>query len=174
MIVADSAQRGGAVAATASNSGWTLGRVVLLALALTALVLLASTPLLIKPFPAQAPWFESAAMFPRVALAIVVIGAIGELFVRRRNVKAGDSDELDSSAAHLPKALAVLVLFLAYSFLVPVLGYLSSTLLFLLLSAAVLRLPLRVNLALAIPLSLVLWGIFKLGLKLAFGHGWLI
>ena len=157
-----------------TGHGQEVSKVVLLALMLAAAALLASTPQQIKPFPAQALWFESAAMFPRVALAMVVIGAIGELLVRRRNAKAGDSDELDSSAAHLPKALAVLMLFLGYSMLVPLLGYLSSTVLFLLLSAAVLGLPWRTNLALAIPLSLVLWGIFTLGLKVAFGHGWLI
>lgn len=153
---------------------WTLGRVVLVVLALVALGLLLATPWLIKPFPQAAPWYESAAMFPRVALGVVIVSACAEFFLRRRNPKSTESDELDSSTANLPKALMIISLFVAYCFLVPILGYLSSSFMFLLVGGRIAGLSLRLALVLAGALSLVMWAVFQITLKVAFGHGWLI
>jgi Tripartite tricarboxylate transporter TctB family len=153
---------------------WTLGRVVLIVLGLVCLVLIVATPVLIKPFPHTAPWYESAALFPRIALALAMAGAAVELFLRRKNLKLGESDELDTSSANLRTALIIAAVFVVYCLLVPVLGYLSSTFLFLLVAGRLAGLSLKAVGLLAIALSLAMWAVFKLGLKVAFGHGWLI
>ncbi len=153
---------------------WTSGRVVLAALGLMFIGLLFATPALIKPFPLTAPWFESSALFPRVALSLAALGAVLELVLRRKNLKLGDSDELDSSAANVRIALMMVGAFVGYGLLVPVLGYLTSSLLFLVLGGRFAGLPWKACLLLGISLSVVMWVVFKLALKVAFGHGWLI
>lgn len=153
--------------------GWTLDRLLLLALAGVAAAALLATPALILPFPHAAPWYESAAFFPRAALALAVLGALAEVVVRRRALVLGDSDELDSSAVRMPLALLMLALFIAYALAVPRLGFGASTAIYLVACGAVLRLPWRVTLALALPLAALLWFTFVQVLKVAFGHGWL-
>ena len=160
-------------ATPAAPGTWRLDRLQLLALAAAAAACLVATPWLIVPFPQQAPWFESAAMFPRAALALVLLGALAELLVRRHGVAAGDSDELDSRAMRLPLALAMLALFVAYAALVPVLGFACSTGLYLLGCGRVLGLPWRQTVLLAAGMALALWLLFVQLLKVAFGHGWL-
>ncbi len=128
-------------AAPAKVSSRTLDKLLLLALAGVAAVALLATPALIVPFPARAPWYESAAMFPRVALALAVVGALAELVLRRRALKVADSDELDSSQVRMPLALAMLALFIVYALAVPRLGFAVSTALYLGLCGAMLRLP---------------------------------
>ena len=163
-----------AAGASAKPEGNTLGRVVLVVLAFGAGSVLLATPAMITPFPESVPWYESAASFPRLALGMVMLGAVAELLIRRKTVRLGDSDELDSSTAQLPKALAVLALFVAYGVLVPIVGYLLCSVLFLTSSAKVVGLSWRAALSLAVPLSAALWAIFKFGLKISFGHSWLI
>jgi Tripartite tricarboxylate transporter TctB family len=153
---------------------WTLGRVVLVTLGMLFIGMLLATPVLIKPFPLNAPWYESAAMFPRVALVLAALGAALELVLRRKNLKVGDSDELDSSSANLGIALWIIGAFASYCVLAPLLGYLTSTLLFLLVGARVVGLPWKTTLMISVSISMVMWAVFKLALKVAFGHGWLI
>ena len=148
-------------------------RGLLLALALLALSLVLATPWMIWPYPHQAPWYESAALFPRVALALAALAALAEVVVRRRALQIGDSDELDSSAMRMPLGLGLLALFIAYSWVVPLLGYFSSTLLFLCACGWALRLTWRHTLLIALPMALLLWFVFVRVLKVAFGHGWL-
>lgn len=154
-----------------AGRGGRLDTLLLLALAGVAAVALLATPGLIVPFPAQAPWYESSALFPRVALALVVVGALAELLLRRQVLKVADSDELDSSQARLPLALAMLALFIGYALAVPVLGLAVSTALYIGLCGAVLRLPWRLTLSIALTMSLGLWVVFVKLLKVAFGHG---
>lgn len=151
-----------------------LDRLVLLALIGIAGAALLATPLLITPFPHGVPWYESAALFPRAALALAVLGGFVEVMVRRKAVTVGDSEELDSGQVRTPLALAMLALFLAYAWLVPVLGFMVGTALYLLASSALLGLSWRVALLLSLPLAVVLWAIFVRVLKVAFGHGWLM
>jgi hypothetical protein len=56
---------------------------------------------------------------------------------------------------------------------VPVLGFGVSSALFLLATGLAIGLGWRVALLLALPLALLLWAVFVLGLKVAFCHGWL-
>jgi Tripartite tricarboxylate transporter TctB family len=151
-----------------------IDRAVLLVLALLALAAGLVTPWLITPFPTKAPWYESAATFPRVALAVAALAALAECWLRRGRVQSADSDELDTRAAQLPLALKALLLFIAYAALVPVLGFMVSTFVFVLACGLVIRLRAVHAWAMAVGLALALWAIFAVGLKVAFGHGWLI
>ena len=153
------------------SSRWRLDKLLLLALAGVAAAALLATPALIVPFPAQAPWYESAAMFPRVALALVALGALAEWLLRRRTLKLAETDELDSSQVRMPLALAMLALFIVYAVAVPWLGFAVSTAIYLALCGAVLRLPWRVSLAIALSMALLLWAVFVKVLNVAFGHG---
>jgi Tripartite tricarboxylate transporter TctB family len=151
---------------------WDKGLVLLLALAAAAAML--ATPQLITPFPAKAAWFESAAFFPRVTLALACLAGGVELYQRRHAVEVADSDELDSSSASMHQALGMLALFGLYMLAVPWMGYLSSTWLFLMASGAWLGLSQRATLVLSVLLSVAMWVIFVKVLKVYFGHGWLI
>lgn len=133
-----------------------------------------ATPQLITPYPTQALWFESAAFFPRVTLGLACIAGLVELYQRRRAVEVADSDELDSSSASMFQALGMLVLFGLYMLGVPWIGYLTSTLAFLMASGAWLGLSRRATLTLSVLLSLGMWWVFVKVLKVSFGHGWLI
>jgi hypothetical protein len=153
------------------NGRWPLDRLLLLALAGVAGAVGLATPALIKPFPEKAAWYESAAMFPRVALALVVAGALAELWRRRRASAAAGSDELDARLASGPLALGMLLLFVAYALAVPWLGFMVSTALYLAACGALLRLPWRLTLGIAVMMALGLWLVFARLLKVAFGHG---
>ena len=148
-------------------------RALLAALGLAAVGLFLGTPALITPWPANAPWFESAAFFPRLGLLIVALGAVAEGLVRARTPERFQSDELDSSAAQLPRALWCVLLFALYALAVPVLGFGVSTALFVLACGLVIGLGWRTAVLLALPLAALLWAVFVQGLKVAFGHGWL-
>lgn len=149
-------------------------RWLLLLLALAAAGLLLATPRLIQPFSAQTPWYESPALFPRLALLLAVCGGLVECLMRREAVDPADSEELDSSAASMPLALAMTGLFALYMLAVPWMGYLSSTLVFLLASGWMLGLGRGVALLLGSSLSLLMWFVFVQLLHVSFGHGWLI
>lgn len=153
------------------QSSWRLDKLLLLAVAALAGAALLATPHLIKPFPDKAPWYESAAFFPRAALVLVIVGALVEWLLRRRTLRIADSEELDSSQVRIPLALTMLALFVGYALAVPWLGFMVSTALFLLLSGVMLELPWRQALAIALPTALILWAVFVKLLKVAFGHG---
>lgn len=157
-----------------SESSWSWDRRLVLLVSLIAATVLMATPRLITPFPAQAAWYESAAFFPRLALALACIAGLFELHQRRSAVELADSDELDSSAANMRQALGMLALFGLYMLAVPFMGYLSSTWLFLMASGAWLGLSGRATLGLSALLSLGMWAMFVKVLKVYFGHGWLI
>ena len=154
------------------------GAVVLLFIIAAAGAALLATPALIQPFPSKATWYESAASFPRAALMLVVLAAAVEFILRKRNqrigLKTSDSDELDSSAAKPALALGALGLFVLYALAVPVMGFLVSTLAFLMACGAMLKLAPRQILFLSVPLALGLWVVFVKILKVAFGHAWLV
>lgn len=160
--------------AAARTTRLPIDRILLAGLAAAAAALLAATPSLIMPFPQDLPWYESTALFPRLALGLVVAGAIAEMAMRLRGHVGVEGEELDASASRAWQAAATVALFLAYSFAVPWLGFLSSTALFVVATARLLGLSWRLALALALPLATVLWAVFVLGLKVAFGAGLLV
>lgn len=146
----------------------------LLALALLAVVTASlwwATPQLVVPYRPELPWWESAAFFPRVALLLVAGAALAEAVQRWRGVARGASEELDAEAVDMGRALRALALFVAYALAVPVLGFGVASALFLLAAGRAVGLPWRQAVTLALPLAVLLWAVFVLGLKVAFGHG---
>jgi hypothetical protein len=158
----------------ASSWTWSWDKGLVLLVSLAAGTMLMATPQLITPYPAQAAWFESAAFFPRVTLALACIAGLFELYQRRSAVELADSDELDSSAANMRQALGMLALFGLYMLAVPWMGYLASTWVFLVASGGWLGLSRRATFSLSVLLSLAMWLVFVKVLKVYFGHGWLI
>jgi Tripartite tricarboxylate transporter TctB family len=152
------------------------GVALLLVIVASAITAFIATPQLIQPFPSQAPWYESAASFPRAALLLVLLGGALELSRRRQQsiTPVDGSDELDSSKANLLIALYALGLFCLYALTVPVIGFLVSTSTFLIACGMLVRLGFSQTLMIAIPLTLALWFVFVKLLKVSFGHGWLI
>ena len=151
-----------------------LGPGLLAVLALLAGGLALASRTLIVPYPQGVAWFESAAFFPLLALGLMALAGVVEVFHRRRAIELKDSDELNSSQARMGLAWAMLGLFGLYMLAVPWLGYLSSTLLFLVASSRVLGFSWRTTWALSLPLALAMWWVFLKLLKVHFGHGWLI
>lgn len=157
-----------------SLRGWSWDRVLLLVLAVLAGGLALASRSLIVPYPQAAAWFESSAFFPLLALVLMTLAGLVEVFNRRRAFELKGSEELNSSQARMGLAWAMLGLFGLYILSVPWLGYLSSTLLFLVASSRVLGFAWRTTWALSLPLALVMWWVFSKLLKVHFGHGWLI
>ena len=152
---------------------WPWDRWLLLALSCAALWIWQLSPLLIQPYPHNANWFESAALFPHLSLLIVAVGGLFEIYQRRHQSESGESEELDSSAVDIRDAIAMLVAFGIYMLAVPVVGYLVSTLAFLLVGCWLLKFERRTSLLLAFSLSFIMWVIFVQILKVYFGHSWL-
>ena len=153
---------------------WSWDRFFLLALSFIAVYVWYFSTQLIQPYPHNANWFESTALFPRLSLLIVAVAGLIEIYQRRHQMASGESEELDSSAANIQDAISMVVAFALYMLAVPFLGYLISTLLFLSVGCWLLRFDFRTSMLLAITLSVTMWVVFVKVLKVYFGHAWLI
>jgi len=153
---------------------WSWDRFFLLALSFIAVCVWYFSTQLIQPYPHNANWFESAALFPKLSLLIVAVAGLIEIYQRRHQMASGESEELDSSAANIQDAISMVVAFALYMLAVPFLGYLISTLLFLSVGCWLLRFDFRTSMLLAITLSVTMWVVFVKVLKVYFGHAWLI
>ena len=152
---------------------WSWDRFFLLALSFIAVCVWYFSTQLIQPYPHNANWFESAALFPQLSLLIEAVGGLFEIYQRRHQSESGESEELDSSAVDIRDAIAMLVAFGIYMLAAPVVGYLVSTLAFLLVGCWFLKFERRTSLLLAFSLSFIMWVIFVQILKVYFGHSWL-
>ena len=153
---------------------WSWDRFFLVALSFIAVCVWYFSTQLIQPYPHNANWFESTALFPKLSLLIVAVGGLIEIYQRRHQMAAGESEELDSSAANIQDAISMVVAFALYMLAVPFLGYLISTLLFLSVGCWLLQFDFRTSMLLAITLSVTMWVVFVKVLKVYFGHAWLI
>ncbi len=153
---------------------WSWDRFFLLALSFIAVCVWYFSTQLIQPYPHNANWFESTALFPKLSLLIVAVAGLIEIYQRRHQMASGESEELDSSAANIQDAISMVVAFALYMLAVPFLGYLISTLLFLSVGCWLLRFDFRTSMLLAITLSVTMWVVFVKVLKVYFGHAWLI
>ena len=153
---------------------WSWDRFFLLALSFIAVCVWYFSTQLIQPYPHNANWFESTALFPRLSLLIVAVAGLIEIYQRRHQMASDESEELDSSAANIQDAIPMVVAFALYMLAVPFLGYLISTLLFLSVGCWLLQFDFRTSMLLAITLSVTMWVVFVKALKVYFGHAWLI
>ena len=153
---------------------WSWDRFFLLALSFIAVYVWYFSTQLIQPYPHNANWFESTALFPKLSLLIVAVAGLIEIYQRSHQMAAGESEELDSSAANIQDAISMVVAFALYMLAVPFLGYLISTLLFLSVGCWLLQFDFRTSMLLAITLSVTMWVVFVKVLKVYFGHAWLI
>ena len=153
---------------------WSWDRFFLVALSFIAVCVWYFSTQLIQPYPHNANWFESTALFPKLSLLIVAVAGLIEIYQRRHQMAAGESEELDSSAANIQDAISMVVAFALYMLAVPFLGYLISTLLFLSVGCWLLQFDFRTSMLLAITLSVTMWVVFVKVLKVYFGHAWLI
>ncbi|MFY8014855.1 MAG: tripartite tricarboxylate transporter TctB family protein [Limnohabitans sp.] len=153
---------------------WSWDRFFLVALSFIAVCVWYFSTQLIQPYPHNANWFESTALFPKLSLLIVAVAGLIEIYQRRHKMAAGESEELDSSAANIQDAISMVVAFALYMLAVPFLGYLISTLLFLSVGCWLLQFDFRTSMLLAITLSVTMWVVFVKVLKVYFGHAWLI
>jgi hypothetical protein len=153
---------------------WSWDRFFLLALSFIAVCVWYFSTQLIQPYPHNANWFESTALFPKLSLLIVAVAGLIEIYQRRHQMASGESEELDSSAANIQDAISMVVAFALYMLAVPFLGYLISTLLFLSVGCWLLQFDFRTSMLLAITLSVTMWVVFVKVLKVYFGHAWLI
>ena len=153
---------------------WSWDRFFLLALSFIAVCVWYFSTQLIQPYPHNANWFESTALFPKLSLLIVAVAGLIEIYQRRHQMASDESEELDSSAANIQDAISMVVAFALYMLAVPFLGYLISTLLFLSVGCWLLQFDFRTSMLLAITLSVTMWVVFVKVLKVYFGHAWLI
>ncbi len=153
---------------------WTWDRLFLFALSFIAVCIWYFSTQLIQPYPHNANWFESAALFPKLSLLIVAFAGLIEIYQRRHQMASGESEELDSSAANVQDAISMVVAFALYMLAVPFMGYLVSTLIFLAVGCWLLQFDRRTSLLLAITLSVTMWLVFVKILKVYFGHAWFI
>ena len=153
---------------------WSWDRFFLLTLSFIAVCVWYFSTQLIQPYPHNANWFESTALFPKLSLLIVAVAGLIEIYQRRHQMAAGESEELDSSAANIQDAISMVVAFALYMLAVPFLGYLISTLLFMSVGCWLLQFDFRTSMLLAITLSVTMWVVFVKVLKVYFGHAWLI
>jgi hypothetical protein len=153
---------------------WSWDRFFLLALSFIAVCVWYFSTQLIQPYPHNANWFESAALFPKLSLLIVAVAGLIEIYQRRHQMASDESEELDSSAANIQDAIPMVVAFALYMLAVPFLGYLISTLLFLSVGCWLLQFDFRTSMLLAITLSVTMWVVFVKVIKVYFGHAWLI
>jgi len=109
------------------RSKWTWDRLFLFALSFIAVCIWYFSTQLIQPYPHNANWFESAALFPKLSLLIVAFAGLIEIYQRRHQMASGESEELDSSAANVQDAISMVVAFALYMLAVPFMGYLVST-----------------------------------------------
>jgi Tripartite tricarboxylate transporter TctB family len=157
-----------------SDTSQALRVVVLLLLSGAAALLWVATPWLIHPFPHDVPWYASPAMFPRMALGVMALAGFWEVLRHRRGATSAGSDELDAGEVDLRMVAQAVVAFAVYTWAVPVVGFLSSSVLFLVVCGRIVRLSWRQSALLGGPLAVFMWAIFEHVLGVAFGHGLLI
>jgi hypothetical protein len=139
-------------------------------LVLGAVLTFAMTPAWIQRYPSGVPWYESPGFFPRLGLAMLAVGGAIEAFGRWRGTQAGASEELDAGAARPRLAAIGFALFVAYALATPVIGYWPATVAFLLAVGTAAGLPATRTVPVALVGATVLWGVFAVALRVAFGR----
>lgn len=137
------------------------------ALAVTGTTLLVLTPALIPGMSPDAPYYRSPAFFPMAALALVAVAsALHALRLLRGATLEGD--DIDEPAANWRMVLVAAAAYAGYIALVPFVGYVAGTALFLFALGILARLGWKLPLVVAAVLTAVLFCVFVLGLNVWF------
>lgn len=137
------------------------------ALAVAGTTLLVFTPALIPGMRAEVPYYRSPAFFPMTALALLAVAAALHALRLLRGVSL-DGDDIDAPADNWRMVIVACGAYASYIALVPLVGYVAGTALFLVSLGMLARLGWKVPLAVAVVLTAVLFGVFVFGLNVWF------
>jgi hypothetical protein len=137
------------------------------AVALGAAVVLPLVPRLIIGMHTNAPYYRSPALFPSIALALIAICAALHC-VRLLRGAALATDDIEEPAAHWRVVVLAFIAYGAYTAVVPRIGYVPATGLFLFLLGRLAGLGWRLPAIVAITLTAVLYLLFVVAFKVWF------
>jgi hypothetical protein len=137
------------------------------AVALGAAIALPLVPRLIIGIHPDAPYYRSPALFPSIALALIAIcGALHCVRLLRGAPLA--TDDIEEPAAHWRVVVLAFCAYAAYAAVVPRIGYVPATGLFLLLLGRLAGLGWRLPAVVAIALTAILYLLFVVAFKVWF------
>lgn len=129
----------------------------------------AFTPQLITNYRHDTPFQLSPGFFPRLALAVALVGAVWQiLHLRHAEPRTDEVDEFEVGDSRPVLVAGGIALFVAYFLAAPWLGYAASTFLFVLVASLISGVPRRVSVILAAAISACLYGLFAVALKVWF------
>lgn len=136
-------------------------------LALGAAVLLPLAPRLIVGMPADVPYYRSPVLFPSIMLALVAISAAVHCMRLLRGASLA-TDDIDEPAAHWRVVVLAFLAYALYVAVVPAIGYLAATAVFLFALGRLAGLGWKLPAVLAIALTALLYFVFVVGFKVWF------
>ncbi|MDM0084716.1 tripartite tricarboxylate transporter TctB family protein [Variovorax sp. J31P179] len=145
-----------------------------LAVALTFLLLVGAValyvyaPTLITNYRHDVNFYESPAFMPRVALALVAIGASIHVVRILRGASLDAGEEVDDGTANRRVVAASIPFFAAYVLLVPLVGYWLSTVVFVLVAGGLAGIGWKKSVVIALLLGTACYLVFSLALKVWF------
>ncbi|HZY16316.1 MAG TPA: tripartite tricarboxylate transporter TctB family protein [Ramlibacter sp.] len=137
------------------------------ALAVGAAVLLPLVPRLILGMQPDVPYYRSPALFPSIALALIAIGAALHC-VRLLRGAALATDDIDEPAAHWRVVVLAFLGYAAYAAVVPLVGYVPATALFLFILGRLAGLGWRLPAIVAVVLTALLHLLFVVAFQVWF------
>jgi hypothetical protein len=137
------------------------------ALAVAGTTLLVFTPALIPAMRTDVPYYRSPAFFPMAALALLAVAAALHALRLLRGASL-DGDDIDAPADNWRMVIVAGGAYAGYIALVPLVGYVAGTALFLLSLGLLSRLGWKVPLVVSVVLTAVLFGVFVYGLNVWF------
>lgn len=137
------------------------------ALAVTGTTLLVLAPALIPGTRQDLPYYRSPAFFPMAALALLTVAAALHAWRLLRGATL-DGDDIDEPAANWRMVLVAGAAYAGYIALVPLVGYVAGTALFLFGLGLLARLGWKVPFVVAAVLTGLLFAVFVYGLNVWF------
>lgn len=137
------------------------------ALAVAGTTLLVFTPALIPAMRTDVAYYRSPAFFPMAALALLAVAAALHALRLLRGASL-DADDIDAPADNWRMVMAAGAAYAGYIALVPFVGYVAGTALFLVCLGLLARLGWKLPLVVSVVLTSVLFGVFVVGLNVWF------
>lgn len=138
------------------------------AFALLAVGLLAASREQIAAAASAEAWYASSAFFPRLALGLMLVGALAHLARLLAGARADAGEEIDADSSTPRPALFAATLFAGYALAALWIGFAAATALFALVLLLALGWPLRFAMIFAAVAAGVLYAVFVLALGIWF------